>query len=174
MAKHEPITPGTRFGRLTALGFEEMRYKASGGRQLFQQCACDCGTVKFISIYCLARGTTQSCGCLHADRTSEESITHGLSKTRIYRIWSSMIVRCENPKAINYPRYGGRGIRVCERWHKFANFLEDMGIPSDDLSIDRIDNDGNYCKENCEWASASQQNKNRRPRKKKSENLTSA
>jgi len=175
MAERQIITPGTKFGRLTVLGFEEMRH-TPGGRRLFHQCACDCGVVKFISIYCLTRGTTVSCGCFLAEQTSKRSLTHGFSRAnkRVYRIWSCMITRCTNKKASNYPRYGGRGITICERWLKFENFLADMGEPTDDQSIDRVDNNGNYCKENCEWASASQQSLNRRPRKKKSQNLTSA
>jgi hypothetical protein len=167
MAKHEPIISGTKFGRLTALDFMEMRYSPSGARRLFQQCVCDCGIVKFVSIYQLADGTTKSCGCLIAETTSKRSLTHGYSRAnkRVYRIWTCIITRCTNKNSSNYERYGGRGITACERWRKFENFLEDMGEPPDGFSIDRLDNDGNYCKENCAWRSASDQALNRRKRR---------
>jgi hypothetical protein len=87
--------------------------------------------------------------------------THGKSRTPVYRVWQSMRNRCENPKDKRYHDYGGRGIRVCERWQKFENFYADMG-ESMGLQLDRKDNDGNYCPENCRWATRQQQQRNRR------------
>lgn len=91
---------------------------------------------------------------------------HGMSHARQYRIWDAMRQRCSNSKTKYYYNYGGRGITVCERWMKFENFWEDMGIGyRDGLSIDRIDNNGNYCKENCKWSTKEEQDSNRRVKK---------
>lgn len=89
-------------------------------------------------------------------------VTHGMTGTLIYRTWSDIIQRCCNPKAIDYSYYGGRGISVSERWRKFENFYADMGEKPEGLSIDRIDNDGNYCLENCKWSTMSEQSLNKR------------
>lgn len=86
---------------------------------------------------------------------------HGLHQTPIYRVWGSMISRCSNQKSASYPRYGGRGIKVCDRWRRFENFLADMGFPPDGHSIERKNNDGDYCPDNCIWASRSVQAKNK-------------
>lgn len=87
---------------------------------------------------------------------------HGMEGTSTYAIWRGLKARCLNPKNKDYKRYGARGISICERWNYFKFFLEDMGIRPDGLQIDRIDNNGNYCKENCRWVTAKENSANRR------------
>jgi hypothetical protein len=95
-----------------------------------------------------------------------QHVTHGQTiggkDTRVYRVWAAMIYRCTNPRDKHWKDYGGRGITVCDRWRKFENFYADMGGPPPGLSIDRLNNDGNYCKENCAWRTAAEQAKNKR------------
>ena len=131
---------------------------------------CKCGVVKNILLQNVTRKLTKSCGCLVSISSSKAHRTHGfaggtngIGRRSEYRIWSLMIQRCENIKNPAYDRYGGREISVCDRWHKFENFLADMGPrPSTLLSLDRINNDGNYEPSNCRWATRSEQMKNRR------------
>jgi hypothetical protein len=166
MAKYEPITPGTKFGRWTILESTEMRHYPSGAQQLFIECQCDCGTIQWVGSYKLRIGHSRSCGCLQAEVTAERSTKHGhaprYNKTRIYKVWCSMLGRCTNPKNPAYEDYGARGITVCERWFEFENFLEDMGEPPSGLTIDRLDNDKGYFKENCAWKTRIDQARNRR------------
>lgn len=120
-------------------------------------CKCDCGEQIELASSVLLRGKTKSCGC------DGPSKSHGRTNTLEYSTWLAMRKRCENPKADNYERYGGRGIKVCERWKKFKNFYADMGMrPSEEYTIDRIDNDRGYEPGNCRWATYSEQNSNKR------------
>jgi hypothetical protein len=147
-----------KFGKLTVI---ERAENDSKGRTVWK-CVCDCGGVKNVRATSLNQGLTRSCGCLAGK--------HGYRNTRIYTIWCRMKDRCFNKNNNRFHLYGGRGISVCEGWASdFMEFREwaiNSGY-SDDLSIDRIDNDGDYCPENCRWATVSQQNKNRRPYKLK-------
>lgn len=90
------------------------------------------------------------------------NLKHGMNRTRVHRIWCAMRQRCYNPKRDGYENYGGRGIKVCKRWNRFENFLEDMGIPKDGESIDRIDSNGDYTPKNCRWADRRVQNSNQK------------
>ncbi len=145
---------GRRYGRLVAIRWVSARPT----RWL---CRCDCGTEKVICSELLAVGNTNSCGCLRTELLRSRHTTHGLTKTKTYRIWSAMKRRCSNPNCKDYQRYGARGIKVCDRWARFEKFLEDMGMRPDGLSLDRIDNHGDYEPANCRWATVSEQNWNR-------------
>lgn len=129
---------------------------------------CDCGGTTISQRTPLVKGVTKSCGCLSAKLSKKRFTKHGKYQTAEYTIWVGMIQRCENPKSFAYSYYGGRGIRVCERWRLFENFLEDMGPrTSQSHSIDRINNDGNYEPSNCRWATPKEQSNNQRKRRGK-------
>ena len=127
-----------------------------------------CGAKFTVSTYSINRGDTKSCGCYNKRRVSETHKTHGLKSTRLYRIWRAIKTRVLNPKNERYGDYGGRGIKVCDEWKNdfmpFYNWAMSNGY-SDELSIDRIDNDGNYEPSNCRWATPTIQNRNQRIRK---------
>lgn len=151
---------GKRFGRLVVLGLVGPR--ESGG--YVWKCLCDCGIERNIHGSGLKYGDSKSCGCLKNEIVKIINMTHGQSKkTKTYRSWAAMKERCSNPHHVSYSSYGGRGIKVCDRWKEsFENFFEDMGECPENMSIDRINNDGNYEPGNCRWATAKEQNMNSR------------
>lgn len=152
---------GKKFGRLTVQYVSERTGKLG---QVYWHCVCDCGGEKDVLGASLRNGSTKSCGCLTREATSKRCKTHGGSKERLYRTWSHMKARCSTCTDAAYCLYGGRGITVCKEWANSFGAFRDWALAngySDDLTLDRIDVNGNYCPENCRWTTMKQQADNK-------------
>lgn len=148
---------GLKFNRITVVG---PKIKRPEWFHRKWQCLCDCGTQLFVTGTQLRNGNSKSCGCLNIELTKARSTTHGMARTRVYKIWFGMLERCRNPKNKDYARY--KEFMPDQRWYEFENFYADMGDPPPGMSIDRINNKERYSKENCRWATPSQQSGNTR------------
>jgi len=132
----------------------------------YWKCKCDCGTIVEVQQAALRKGRIKSCGCYNRDTQRARLTKHGAVDTRTYSSWKHMKARVTNPNHESYKNYGGRGIVICERWlDSFENFREDMGECPPKHTIDRIDNNAGYCKENCQWSDKKTQDRNRRTTK---------
>lgn len=169
---------GNRFGRLVAIRFDCSEKNKCGRKVRKWLCKCDCGNFKSVRIGDLRDGKVRSCGCLAKEWAKVANLQYGLSnKEKLYGVWQSLKKRCYNKHLKAYKYYGGRGIRVCEEWNNsypafrewaYKNGYQEITLPNGNnkLTIDRINNDGNYEPSNCRWVDMATQNKNKRQRQK--------
>lgn len=163
-----PDMVGSRFGRLMVQRRATKEEAKGRGNYRWYVVSCDCGSPpRVIAGYVLRRGSVVSCGCYAIERSTKHGGARHGQRSAEYGIWCGLIKRCENTNGPDFADYGGRGITVCRRWRKsYPNFLEDMGArPSPQHSIDRINNNKGYSPSNCQWATPTQQARNRRKRR---------
>lgn len=158
MSMTSPLGPGQAFKNLTTVRL--ISEKSGQGRPWL--CSCACGNTREVPEYRLKGGYVKSCGCLGHGAAPPLAIKHGMCRYSGFKVWESMMRRCFNPLDKDFSSYGGRGITVCDRWMDPRNFALDMGERPLKYSLDRIDVNGNYCPENCRWATPMQQGANKR------------
>lgn len=146
---------GDIFGRLQIL--EVLPFEKDKNSRTTVKCLCECGNTTTTKLTYLKNGNTRSCGCLQKENTK----SHGLGTHELYKTWYAMMQRCYNEESDNFHLYGGRGIKVCKRWHDIRLFIEDMSPRPEGLSLDRVDTNGNYEPSNCRWADWTEQNLNK-------------
>lgn len=154
----EIIKKGDKFGRLTAVRFDHINHSQYW---LFK---CDCGIEKLLRVSLVKNGQIQSCNCLNNEvrKSGNNGRKHGMVGTITYGTWQAMIQRCSDKNCTGYILYGGRGITICKEWIKFENFYRDMGDRPENKTLDRIENNKGYYKENCHWATPKEQANNTR------------
>lgn len=152
----EPVPEGTRYGNWTVIS--ELDNPGSNHRMF--NVVCICGNQGKVTLNALSTGHSKSCGCLMRQQVSERFTTHGMTNTKTYAAWHSMLSRVSE-NSVGREHYYDRGIVVDPEWLVFENFYRDMGEAPEGLTLDRRDNDGNYCKDNCRWATSSEQNRNK-------------
>lgn len=159
--KREPMKAGQRHGRLVSVEFARRV-----GKGYYWKYRCDCGNETIAKTGAVRRGHTRSCGCLQKEsavNVGHRNATHGYAGTSEYNIWCGMVARCHDSKHAGYANWGGRGIKVCERWMDPASFIADMGIrPTNRHTLERRNNESDYSPENCYWATYHQQHRNKR------------
>lgn len=164
MKEKKPLLEGQRFGRLTVICF----HHKDKSRSRYYLCKCDCGNKVIIYKYNLIRGLTKSCGCLNSELAIKRFRKHNKTNSRVYKCWLGMKNRCYNKNEPAFYRYGGRGITVCDEWKNDFMAFYDWAMANgykDDLTLDRINNNGDYGPSNCRWATMKEQQRNRRDNK---------
>ena len=160
---------GKRFGRLIVIERAENYISPQGQARKRWLCKCDCGNDVIVPASALINGESKSCGCLQKEIAKNTFTQHGKWGSRLHRIWASMKTRCYNRKSRSYKWYGGRGITICDEWMNSFQAFYDWAMANgyrDDLSIDRIDVNGNYEPSNCRWITIIEQQKNKRQKEK--------
>lgn len=160
---------GMKFGRITVVEFSHYYKCKNSGKRAMWKCICDCGNERVIRGDVLTSGKSRSCGCLQKELASERMIKHSGYGTRLYAVWDSVRQRCNNPNNKAYHNYGGRGIKMCEKWNDFNKFREwafnngyDENAKHGECTLDRIDTNGMYAPDNCRWCTIKQQSNNKR------------